>query len=59
MAIRVGTSASEDMEGEGKKRRRRKEKRRVREGCMFVSRENGKEKSGEFVGKVGTCFVGK
>lgn len=59
MAIRVGSSASEDMEGEGKKRRRRREKRRVREGGMFVSKENGKEKIGEFVGKGWNLFCGK
>lgn len=47
MAIRVGSSASEDFAGEGKRmrgRRRRREKRKLREGGMFVSRENGKEK---------------
>jgi hypothetical protein len=43
MAIRVGSSASEDIDGEGKKRRRR-EMRRVKEGSMFVLRENGQEK---------------
>lgn len=45
MAIRVGSSASEDFAGEGKRMRwRRREKRKLREGGMFVSRENGKEK---------------
>ena len=56
MAIRVGSSASEDIDGEGKKRRRR-EMRRVREGSMFVLRENGQEKW--VFGKVWDFLCGK
>lgn len=59
MAIRVGSSASEDFAGDGKRMRRRREKRKLREGGMFVSRENGKEKVLSLWERLELFFVGK